>query len=133
MQAQAELKLELERVIHDLSNRRANPQKSFGSYASEEEIQRVMALAYAKITELQTQASGIDAPEDTRSKVPKPIQDLVDQAQDRIENLKSGDEKMVVGGLRGSSTTLVSTHPTVLAEIKKLEAQITNSLAPYNI
>jgi hypothetical protein len=133
MQAQAELKLELERVIHDLSNRRANPQKSFGPYASDEEVQRVMALAYTTITGLQTDAAQIPVPEDTRSKVPKPIQDLVDAAQLRIKKLKAGDEKMVVGGLRGSSTTLVSTHPTVLAEIKKLEAQITNSLAPYNI
>ena len=133
MQAQAELKLELERVIHDLSNRRANPQKSFGPYASDEEIQRVMALAYTTITGLQTDAAQIPVPEDTRSKVPQPIQDLVDQAQDRIKTLKSVDGTMVARGLRGSSTPLATTHPDVLAEIEKLEAQITNSLTPYNI
>ena len=133
MQAKAELELELERVIHDLSMRRASPQESFGPYASEEEVQRVMALAYATITELQTKAASINTPEDTRSKVPQAIQALVDKNLLRIEKLKSGDEKMVAGGLRGSSSVLAPTHPTVLAEIEKLQTQVDNSLEPYNI
>ena len=40
---------------------------------------------------------------------------------------------MVAGGLRGSSSVLAPTHPTVLAEIEKLQTQVDNSLEPYNI
>ena len=134
MQAQASLSASLEKIIHDLSNRRVNPQKSFGPYASDEEIQRVMALAYTAITKLQTEAAKISAPEDTRSKVPQPIQDLVEEINRRFLHLKAVHQRDNGGG--GPKAVLLHYalySPRCISGDKKLEAQITNSLAPYNI
>ena len=131
MQAQASFSASLEKIINDLSNRRVNPQQSFGSYASEEEIQRVMALAYAKITELQTKAGSINAPEDTRSNLSAAMQQLISDNQKKITELQNG---------KGDSTATIenfnSAIPSYLPpdsqqvkdEIARLQAEIDNAL-----
>ena len=126
MQAKAELELEIERVIHDLSNRRANPQKSFGPYASEEEIQRVMALAYTAITNLQTEAAKISAPEDTRSNLSPQIQKLIEENKQKILALKSGTSASPMMGNPNSAMpyALTPSSQEVKDEIARLQAEI---------
>jgi len=131
MQAQASFSASLEKIINDLSNRRVNPQQSFGSYASEEEIQRVMALAYAKITELQTKAGSINAPEDTRSNLSAAMQQLISDNQKKITELKDG-----TGGSTATIANFNSAIPSYLPpdsqqvkdEIARLQAEIDNAL-----
>jgi hypothetical protein len=126
MQAQASLSAVLEKIIHDLSNRRVNPQKSFGPYASEEEIQRVMALAYTAITNLQTEAAKISAPEDTRSNLSQAMQNLIEENEQKILALKSGTSSNPMMG--GTNTAmpfpLSPSSPEVIDEIARLQAEI---------
>jgi hypothetical protein len=130
MQAQASLSAVLEKIIHDLSNRRVNPQKSFGPYASEEEIQRVMALAYTAITNLQTEAAKISAPEDTRSNLSQAMQNLIEENEQKILALKSGTSSNPMMG--GTNTAmpfpLSPSSPEVIDEIARLQAEIDNAM-----
>ena len=129
MQAQASFSASLEKIINDLSNRRVNPQQSFGPYASEEEVQRVMALAYAKITELQTKAGSINAPEDTRSNLSQAMQDLIEKNEQRILELKSGTSPNPIMG-NSTSAIPIALGPDseeVRAEIARLQAEIDNA------
>ena len=126
MQAQASLSASLEKTIHDLSNRRVNPQKSFGSYASDEEIQRVMALAYAAVTKLQTEAAKISAPEDTRSNLSPQIQKLIEENEQKILALKSGTSASPMMGNPTSAMpyALKPSSQKVKDEIARLQAEI---------
>ena len=130
MQAQASLSASLEKTIHDLSNRRVNPQKSFGSYASDEEIQRVMALAYAAVTKLQTEAAKISAPEDTRSNLSPQIQKLIEENEQKILALKSGTSASPMMGNPTSAMpyALKPSSQKVKDEIARLQAEIDNAM-----
>ena len=133
MQAQASLSAVLEKIIHDLSNRRVNPQKSFGSYASDEEIQRVMALAYAAVTKLQTEAAKISAPEDTRSNLSPQIQKLIEENEQKILALKSGTGNSTAS-IQNFNSAIPSALPSgpnsqaVKDEIARLQAEIDNAM-----
>ena len=133
MQAQASLAASLEKIIHDLSNRRVNPQKSFGSYASEDEIQRVMALAYAAVTKLQTEAEKISAPEDTRSNLSQAMQNLIEENEQKILALKSGTGTSIAS-IQNFNSALPSALPSgpnsqaAKDEIARLQAEIDNAM-----
>ena len=86
----AALALFFERQQHDLSLRGSKQQQAFGSYASTEEVHKLLTLASDKISEFSQRADGIATPKDTTPKKLPASATLVSDAQKRIEGLKNG-------------------------------------------
>ena len=115
---------------HDLSLRGSKQQQAFGSYASTEEVHKLLALANDKISEFSKRADGIAAPKDTTPKKPSATATLVSDAQKRIEGLKNGKIKIMANTkeivIMGNPTSvqpfiLDSKSPQVQAEIERLQ------------
>ena len=85
-----------------------------------------MALAYTAITNLQTEAAKISAPEDTRSNLSPQIQKLIEENEQKILALKSGTSASPMMGNPNSSMpyALSPDSPEVIDEIARLQAEI---------
>lgn len=89
-----------------------------------------MALAYTAITNLQTEAAKISAPEDTRSNLSQAMQNLIEENEQKILALKSGTSSNPMMG--GTNTAmpfpLSPSSPEVIDEIARLQAEIDNAM-----
>ena len=109
------------RQRHDLSLRGSKQQQAFGSYASTEEVHKLLNLANEKISELSKRADGIATPKDTTPKKQSATATLVSDNKKRIEGLKNGTIKLIGNSSSVQPFDLDADSPEVKAEIERLQ------------
>ena len=115
------LALFFKRQKHDLSLRGSKQQQAFGSYASTEEVHNLLTLASDKISEFSQRADGIATPKDTTPKKQSATATLVSDAQKRIEDLKTGEAKIMANTTSVNPFALDPKSDEVKAEIERLQ------------
>ena len=121
------LALFIKRQQHDLGVRGSKQQQAFGSYASTEEVHKLLTLASDKLSGFAELGSSITEPKDTSPKMPSATSALVSDNKKRIEGLKNGTIKLIGNSSSAQPFDLDADSPEVQAEIERLQKIINHN------